>query len=121
MFGGLPTLARVKQPLFDVTASLSLACDLAHGAEPERQLKVAVLAARMAEECGLSNEERSNAFDAGILRWLGCTATAPALSAWMGDEIAAHRRAARFSRALARKSRALARTSRALGESSRLI
>ena len=57
MFGGLPTLARVKQPLFDVTASLSLACDLAHGAEPERQLKVAVLAARMAEECGLSNEE----------------------------------------------------------------
>jgi hypothetical protein len=90
----------VKQPLFDVVASLSLACDLAHGAQPERQLKVAALSALIAERSGLPHGDRRHAFDAGLLRWLGCTATASPLSAWMRDEIASHRRAASFSKPL---------------------
>lgn len=58
---------------------------------------MAVLAGRLAEELGLAGPDRRDCYDAALLRWLGCTATAQPLSAWMGDEIAAHRRAARFA------------------------
>lgn len=87
----------MRRPLTDLAAVLSLAGDLGHGAPLEHQLRVAVLARRIADALGLSVDERRDAFDAALLRWLGCTATAHPLAAWMGDEIAAHRRAARFA------------------------
>lgn len=76
---------------------LSLAGDLGHGVALEHQLRVAVIARRLCDELGLRGDELRDAFDAALLRWLGCTATAQPLTAWMGDDIAAHRRAARFA------------------------
>src|SRR5690242_17988760 len=87
----------MSRPLTELSATLSLAADMGHGAPYEHQLRVTVLAGRIAEQLGLSGGERRDAFDAALLRWLGCTATAGPLAAWMGDEIAAHRRAARFA------------------------
>ena len=82
--------------LTDAAAALSLAAELGHGQMPEHQLRVAVLATRLATELGLGLDERRDCFDSALLRWLGCTAVAQPLSAWWGDEIAAHQRAARF-------------------------
>src|SRR5450631_660714 len=81
----------------DTAATLSLAAELGHGLSPEHQLRVAVLAARLAVEVGLGVDERRDCFDSALLRWLGCTAVAQPLSAMLGDEIAAHRRAAQFA------------------------
>lgn len=76
--------------LSDLAAALSLASDLGHGAALEHQLRVAVLAVRVADEMGLDAAQCRDSYDVALLRWLGCTATAQPLSAWMGDEIAAH-------------------------------
>jgi HD-GYP domain-containing protein (c-di-GMP phosphodiesterase class II) len=86
----------VLRRLTDLAGALSLATDLAHGAPPEHQLRVAVLCSRVAAELGLTDDDRRDAFDAGLLRWLGCTAVAQPLAQLMGDEIASHRRGARF-------------------------
>jgi len=83
--------------LTDAAAALSLAAELGHGQMPEHQLRVAVLATRLATELDLGLDERRDCFDSALLRWLGCTAVAQPLSAWWGDEIAAHQRAARFN------------------------
>ena len=83
--------------LTDAAAVLSLAAELGHGQQPEHQLRVAVLAATVACELGLRPDERRDCFDSALLRWLGCTAVAQPPSAWWGDDIAAHRRAARFT------------------------
>lgn len=90
-------ICAVQRRLTDIAAVLSLAGDLGHGAPPEHQLRVGVLAARLAVELGLTDDEQRDSFDVAVLRWLGCTATAQPLSAWMGDEVEAHRRAARFA------------------------
>jgi hypothetical protein len=58
---------------------------------------VTVLAVRLAEALGPDRRERGVAFDAALLRWIGCTATAPVLSSWVGDDIAAHYRGVRFA------------------------
>lgn len=87
----------MQRRLTDIAAALSLASDLGHGSPPEHQLRVGVLAARLAAELRLTRDEQRDSFDAAVLRWLGCTATAQPLSAWMGDEVEAHRRAARFA------------------------
>src|SRR5258706_9654291 len=81
----------------DTAAAISLAAELGHGQQPEHQLRVAVLAVRLASELGLGAEEQRDCFDSALLRWLGCTAVAQPLSSWWGDEIAAHQRAARFA------------------------
>jgi HD-GYP domain-containing protein (c-di-GMP phosphodiesterase class II) len=88
----------VPRRLTELAATLALAADTGHGAPYEHQLRVTVLAGRIAAELGLSAGDRCAAYDAALLRWLGCTATAQPLAAWMGDEIAAHQRAARFAR-----------------------
>ena len=87
----------VTRRLSEVAATLSLAADAAHGAAAEHQLRVSILAARMAAELRLTETEQRNCYDAALLRWLGCTATAQLLSGWMDDEIEAHRHAARFA------------------------
>jgi hypothetical protein len=62
--------------LTDLGAVLSLAGDLGHGGPYEHQLRVAVLARRIADALRLSADDQRDAFDAALLRWLGCTATA---------------------------------------------
>ena len=84
--------------LTELAGALSLATDLAHGAPPEHQLRVAVLCSRVAADLGLNQQDQQDAFDAGLLRWLGCTGAAQPLARWVGDEIAAHRRGARFDK-----------------------
>jgi HD-GYP domain-containing protein (c-di-GMP phosphodiesterase class II) len=80
-----------------VAAVLSLAADSAHGAAAEHQLRVSIMAARLAAELRLPETERRDCYDAALLRWLGCTATAQVLSGWYGDEIEAHRHTPHFA------------------------
>ena len=80
-----------------MAATLSLAADAAHAAAPEHQLRASVLAARLGAELGLPPDDQRACYDATLLRWLGCTATAQLLSGWEGDELAAHARGARFA------------------------
>ena len=81
----------------ELAAALSLAADAAHGALAEHQLRVSIMAARLALQLKLPERERRECYDAALLRWLGCTGTAQLLSGWMGDEIEAHRHTPHFA------------------------
>jgi HD-GYP domain-containing protein (c-di-GMP phosphodiesterase class II) len=83
--------------LFDVVAPVALASDAGHGVPLGHQLRASVLAVRAGGQLGLPEADLRGCFDATLLRWIGCTATAPVLSAWFGDEVGAHMRALRFA------------------------
>ena len=75
--------------LAEVLGALSLATDLANGNPLETALRTCLLAVELAREAGGSEQEVSDAYDAGMLRYVGCTAFAPEEAAAMGDDIAA--------------------------------
>jgi HD-GYP domain-containing protein (c-di-GMP phosphodiesterase class II) len=62
--------------LAELVGGLSLATDLVAGLAEETALRCAWLAARLAREVGLADEERSVTFYAALLRFIGCTAFA---------------------------------------------
>ncbi len=68
--------------------ALSLATDLANGNPLETALRTCLLAVELAGEAGGSEQQRSDAYDAAMLRYLGCTAYAPEEAAIFGDDIA---------------------------------
>jgi hypothetical protein len=67
------TAAMPDVRLAELMASLSLATDIAMGAPLERGLRAAVLAARLADGVGLSEQEASDAYYLTLLRTVGCT------------------------------------------------
>jgi HD-GYP domain-containing protein (c-di-GMP phosphodiesterase class II)/DNA-binding CsgD family transcriptional regulator len=69
--------------------ALSLATDLANGNPMETALRTCLLAVELAREAGASEQESSDAYDAAMLRYLGCTAFASEEAAALGDDIAA--------------------------------
>lgn len=75
--------------LAEVLGALSLATDLANGNPMETALRTCLLAVELAREVGASEQEISDAYDAAMLRYLGCTAFAPEEAAALGDDIAA--------------------------------
>jgi HD-GYP domain-containing protein (c-di-GMP phosphodiesterase class II) len=74
--------------LAEVVASLSLATDLGIGQPTEHALRACLLAMRLAERLGLSEQDRADLYYVALLRSTGCTATAHQLAAAVGDEIA---------------------------------
>jgi hypothetical protein len=71
-------------------AALSLATDLAMGQPLESGLAVCRVAVALAEEAGLSDEERARVFHVALLRHVGCTAENQTFAAILGDDIAFH-------------------------------
>jgi len=72
----------------DFMMVLAYASDLATGHSRDFALKSCVLAMRIAELAGVSDEVRRNAYHQSMLRYVGCNADTDLLSATFGDEIA---------------------------------
>jgi HD-GYP domain-containing protein (c-di-GMP phosphodiesterase class II) len=66
---------------------LAYASDLATGHSRDFALRSCVLAMRIADLAGLSEQDRRNAYHQSMLRYVGCNADTHHLSAAFGDEI----------------------------------
>ena len=67
---------------------LAYASDLATGHSRDFALRSCMLAMRIAELAGLSEQDRRNAYHQALLRYVGCNADTDLLSGLFGDEIA---------------------------------
>jgi HD-GYP domain-containing protein (c-di-GMP phosphodiesterase class II) len=70
--------------LAEIVASLALAAEAAAGVPEETSSRAAIAAVAIAEALGLSLAERSEAFYAALLRYIGCTSYAHE-TAWLGS------------------------------------
>jgi len=61
-------------PLAELVGGLALACDLANGMPPEKVLRTAIIATRIAAAARLGPDATRDAYWVTILRFLGCTA-----------------------------------------------
>ncbi len=76
----------------ELVAALSLATDLGMGQPMEHSLRACLLAVRLGERLGLSEEELAEVYYVALLQRVGCTADAHELAAWFPDELTAHAR-----------------------------
>src|SRR4051794_16797491 len=74
--------------LAELVAALSLATDLGLGQPQEHIIRQTVIAMRMAELDGLSDEELAAVFYVSLLAWVGCVADAHEMGKWFGDDTA---------------------------------
>jgi len=72
--------------LAELMAALSLATDLGMGQPMEFALSACVLAVRLAEKCGYSEEALREVYYQALLRYIGCNAETDWLSSIVGDE-----------------------------------
>ncbi len=72
----------------DFMMVLAYASDLATGHSRDFALRSCVLAMRIADLAGLSEQDRRNAYHQSMLRYVGCNADTDLLSSVFGDEIA---------------------------------
>lgn len=72
----------------DFMMVLAYASDLATGHSRDFALRSCVLAMRIADRVGLSEQDRRNAYHQSMLRYVGCNADTYIMSAAFGDEIA---------------------------------
>lgn len=70
----MPPAAPVR--LTEILASLSLATDLATGAQPDKALRVCLVACALGETLRLDRDDRADLHQAALLRAIGCTAHA---------------------------------------------
>ena len=75
--------------LAEAVGVLSLATDLAMGQPLEHGLRTAVLAVRMAQAMGLSDDDQVTVFYGGVLHFAGCTAESEIDARFFGDELSA--------------------------------
>jgi HD-GYP domain-containing protein (c-di-GMP phosphodiesterase class II) len=74
--------------LAEVVGALSLATDVGMGAPLETGLGTCLVATRLAEELGCTEDERRRAYWVALLRHIGCTAGSHEFAALVGDELA---------------------------------
>src|SRR3954464_111997 len=74
--------------LAELMAALSLATDLGMGQPLEWALCACVLAVRLGDALGFSQEELRETYYQALLRYIGCNAETHWLAALAGDEIA---------------------------------
>ena len=80
------TLNRLDIRLAELIAALSLATDLGMGQPMEFALSSCVLAMRLAEKCGYSEEALREVYYQALLRYIGCNAETDWLASIVGDE-----------------------------------
>jgi HD-GYP domain-containing protein (c-di-GMP phosphodiesterase class II) len=78
----------VELRLAELVAGLCTVSDLAKGLVDGQGLRSCVFAMRLADELDYPDEQRATLFWVGLLRFVGCTATASQMAAALGDEIA---------------------------------
>ena len=74
--------------LAELVAALSLATDLGLGQPQQHIIRQTLIALRMAELEGLSDDERTAIFYVSLLAWVGCVADAHEMGKWFGDDMA---------------------------------
>ena len=72
--------------LAELMMSLSLATDLGMGQPMEFAMSSCILAVRLAEKCGYSDEALREVYYQALLRYIGCNAETDWLSSIVGDE-----------------------------------
>src|SRR5688572_2321366 len=72
--------------LAELVAALSLATDLGLGQPQEHIIRQTLIAMRVAELEGLSDDEREAVFYVSLLAWVGCVADAHEIGKWFGDD-----------------------------------
>jgi HD-GYP domain-containing protein (c-di-GMP phosphodiesterase class II) len=80
--------APIRVRLAELVAALSLATDLGLGQPQEHIIRQTLIAMRVAELEGLSDEERAAIFYVSLLAWVGCVADAHEMGKWFGDDMA---------------------------------
>jgi HD-GYP domain-containing protein (c-di-GMP phosphodiesterase class II)/DNA-binding CsgD family transcriptional regulator len=73
--------------LAELVAALSLGVDLGFGQPMEHVLRECVIALRLADRLGLSEDERSTVYYTALLVNVGCHADAHEQAKWFGDDI----------------------------------
>src|SRR5919199_6545203 len=74
--------------LAELVAGLSVVSDLAKGLSDGQGLRACALAGDLAARLDLAPADREAVFWVGLLRFVGCTATASEMAAALGDELA---------------------------------
>ncbi len=72
--------------LAELMASLSIATDLGMGQPMEFALSTCILAVRLADKCGYSQEALREVYYQALLRYIGCNAETDWLASIVGDE-----------------------------------
>ena len=75
----------------EVLAALSIAIDLGLGLPMEHVLRSSLLAAMLADELELSEEQRVTIYYTNLVLWIGCHADSHEFSRWFGDDLAMRR------------------------------
>jgi HD-GYP domain-containing protein (c-di-GMP phosphodiesterase class II) len=79
---------RVSVRLAELVAALSLGIDLGFGQPMEHVLRQCLIALRLAERLGLSDEQRADIYYTALLVNVGCHSDAHEQAKWFGDDIA---------------------------------
>lgn len=74
--------------LAELLAGLSLVVDLGLGQPLEHVLRQTVIAIRIGDALGLSEEDRAGLYYVALLAWVGCGSDSHELAMWFGDDIA---------------------------------
>ena len=82
------TVAGAGVRLAELVAALSLATDLGLGQPQQHIIRQTLIAMRLAELDGLSDDERAAIFYVSLLAWVGCIADAHEMAKWFGDDTA---------------------------------
>ncbi len=82
MTGPPPTLR-----LAELVATLSLGTDLGLGQPMEHVIQQTLIALRMSDRLGLTDDDRVAVYYGGLLAWVGCHTDAYEQAKWFGDDI----------------------------------
>ncbi len=74
--------------LAELVAALSLATDLGLGQPQQHIIRQTLIAMRVADLEGLSDDEKAAIFYVSLLAWVGCVADAHEMGKWFGDDMA---------------------------------
>ena len=74
--------------LAELMAALSLVVDLGLGQPVEHVLRQTLVAMRLGDSLGLSEEDRVALYYVALLAWVGCGSDSHELATWFGDDLA---------------------------------
>jgi HD-GYP domain-containing protein (c-di-GMP phosphodiesterase class II) len=77
----------------ELLAALSIAIDLGLGQPAEHVLRSSVIATRLSDRLGLTQEQRDVTFFTTLVMWIGCHAESHEYVRWFGDDIAVKQQA----------------------------
>ena len=74
--------------LAELMAGLSLVVDLGLGQPVEHVLRQTLIALRLGDSLGLSEDDRAALYYVALLAWVGCFSDSHELATWFGDDLA---------------------------------